>query len=250
MILYFTGTGNSRYIAARIADGTRHSQIRIHDRIKTGDTSPVLSDEDLILVVPTYAWRIPRLVHKWLRETEFPGAKRMWFVMNCGSEIGSAPAYNQKLCREMHLVYMGTAQIRMPENYIAMFDVPQAEEAEQIISCAQAEIDRVIQAVLAGNKLTPPAGRFYDPLLSGPINAVFYTVCVRSGAFTVKSACIGCGKCVQLCPLNNIALRDGRPVWGKTCTHCMACICQCPTEAIEYGKRSQGKPRYYCSMDR
>ena len=44
--------------------------------------------------------------------------------------------------------------------------------------------------------------------------------------------------------MNNITLRGGRPVWGKACTHCMACICYCPAEAIEYGKKSRGKPRY------
>ena len=26
---------------------------------------------------------------------------------------------------------------------------------------------------------------------------------------------------------------------------CMACICYCPKEAIEYGKKSKGKPRYH-----
>ena len=56
--------------------------------------------------------------------------------------------------------------------------------------------------------------------------------------------CIGCGKCEKLCPMNNITLPNGRPVWGDNCTQCMACICYCPTEAIEYGKKSLGKPRY------
>jgi epoxyqueuosine reductase QueG len=45
--------------------------------------------------------------------------------------------------------------------------------------------------------------------------------------------------------LNNIRLENGKPVWGKNCTHCMACICYCPKEAIEYGKKSKGKPRYH-----
>ena len=61
-----------------------------------------------------------------------------------------------------------------------------------------------------------------------------------------KDTCIGCGKCEKACPLNNIKLVDHRPVWGKRCTHCMACICRCPKEAIEYGKHSEGLPRYVC----
>ena len=42
-----------------------------------------------------------------------------------------------------------------------------------------------------------------------------------------------------------ITLQTGKPVWGQDCTHCMACICYCPAEAIEYGKKSLGKPRYH-----
>lgn len=49
----------------------------------------------------------------------------------------------------------------------------------------------------------------------------------------------------KLCPLNNITLQNARPVWGSNCTQCMACICYCPTRAIEYGKKSAGKPRYH-----
>ena len=58
--------------------------------------------------------------------------------------------------------------------------------------------------------------------------------------------CISCGKCDTVCPLANIRLQDGKPVWGDRCTHCMACICRCPKEAIEYGKHSEGLPRYVC----
>ena len=49
------------------------------------------------------------------------GAERIWFVMDCGSEIGNAAKYNRQLAAQKHLRYMGTAQIIMPENYIAMF---------------------------------------------------------------------------------------------------------------------------------
>ena len=68
--------------------------------------------------------------------------------------------------------------------------------------------------------------------------SLMFLCCCRSPALRwhrATDACIGCGKCVELCPLNNIRLENGKPVWGKHCTHCMACICYCPKEAIEYG---------------
>ena len=69
---------------------------------------------------------------------------------------------------------------------------------------------------------------------------------VKATKFCATDACIGCGKCVERCVLNNIRLENGKPKWGEHCTHCMACICGCPTEAIEYGKTSRGKRRYQC----
>ena len=248
MILCYSGTGNSRYIAHRIADALGDRLLSMNDRIKAGDTSPIEVNERLIIVTPTYAWRIPRIVRDWLTKTEFPGAKRAWFVMNCGSEIGNAAKYNRTLCREKQLSYMGTAQIIMPENYIAMFDAPRAEEARQIVDRAESDIDRAATAIAENQAFPPPRDNLYDRFMSGPVNPIFYAFCVKAKAFTVSDACIGCGKCAALCPTNNITIQNGKPVWGGDCTHCMACICYCPAEAIEYGKKSLGKPRYHFEM--
>ena len=116
MVLYFTGTGNSRHIAERIAHALGDELVSLNDRIKAGDTTPLAVNDRLVLVTPTYAWRIPRIVEEHLRQTGLHGAKKIWFVMDCGSEIGNAEKYNRALCREKGVTYMGTAQIVMPEN--------------------------------------------------------------------------------------------------------------------------------------
>ena len=244
MIFYFSGTGNSKYVAQRMAAVLGDTLVNLNDRIKAGDTSPVESGERLIIVTPTYAWRIPRIVRDWLRKTELRSAKRAWFVMTCGSEIGNAAKYNRALCAEKGLAYCGTAQIVMPENYIAMFAAPQAEEARQIVAKAEPDIDRAIAAIREGREFAAPRCNLYDRFMSGAVNQVFYPCFVRADAFTVSDACVGCGQCAKRCPMNNITLQAGKPVWGKHCTHCMACICYCPKAAIEYGKKSVGQPRY------
>ena len=245
MILYFSGTGNSKYVAQRIADALGDALVNLNDRIKSGDTSPVEAGERLIVVTPTYAWRIPRVVRDWLLKTELRGAKQAWFVMTCGGEIGNADRYNRELCAEKAISCMGTAQIVMPENYIAMFGAPQTDEARKIVATAEPDIDRAIAAIQANQPFAPTRNNFYDRFMSGPVNPIFYKFFVKSDAFTVSDACIGCGQCVKRCPMNNVTLKDGKPVWGKDCTHCMACICYCPVSAIEYGKKSIGQPRYH-----
>ena len=245
MVLYYSGTGNSKYIAKCIASALETDCLNLNERIKTGDTSSVQTEENVILVTPTYAWRMPHIVSGWLGKTELVGAKRIWFVMDCGSEIGNAAKYNRQLAAQKQLQYMGTAQIIMPENYIAMFNAPQKEQAKSIVEQAEPALQKVLTQIKAGQEFPPPRENLYDRFMSGPVNPVFYRFFVKADAFRATDACIGCGKCVELCPLNNIHLENGKPLWGKNCTHCMACICYCPKEAIEYGKKSVGQPRYH-----
>ena len=123
MILHFSGTGNSRYIAERIAQATGDVLLDMNKKIRNRDISTVAAVSHLVFVVPTYAWRIPQVVEEWILATEFApsfpkdassGAMRVWFVMTCGDEIGNADAYNEALCRKKHWDHMGTAQIVMP----------------------------------------------------------------------------------------------------------------------------------------
>lgn len=245
MILFFSGTGNSRYIAQRLAVQLDEKLLDMGERIRAGDTSPVQVNGRLVIVTPTYAWRIPRIVRDWLRRTTLVEAKRVWFVMSCGDEIGNADRYNRALCAHKGLLYGGTAQIVMPENYIAMFNAPDEKQARQIVLRAEPSIDVVAAHIAAGEMLPAQRVSVSDRLKSGPVNPTFYAFFVKDRAFVAGEACTGCGQCAHRCVMNNITLQNGRPVWGGDCTHCMACICYCPAEAIEYGGESKGKPRYH-----
>lgn len=243
MVVYFSGTGNSKYVAERIAGSLQEKLICMNERIKSGDTGSVKTRENLVVVVPTYAWRIPRVVSDWIGQTEFVGAKNVWYVMSCGRGIGGADIYNRKLSEKKGLKHMGTAQIIMPENYIAMFNAPDVEKAKKIVAAAGPDIAKAVLAIKHGEKLPSKSG-FGASFESGLVNDIFYVAFVKAKAFYADQTCTGCGKCVKVCPLNNVTMKNKKPVWEKHCTHCMACICYCPAEAIEYGRKSVGKSRY------
>ena len=245
MIVYYTGTGNSRYVAQRFAAALGDDLITANEYIRNDAPADLHSDRPWVFVSPTYGWQIPHIFAAFLRRGRFTGSRKAYFVMTCGSEIGNAAKYNRALCREKGLVYMGTSQIVMPENFIAMFNAPTVEEARRIVAKAEPFIDRAIAAIRAGHMFSPPRKKLYDRIASSAVNPVFYPLFVKANSFTASDVCIGCGKCEKLCPLNNITLQNARPVWGTNCTQCMACICYCPTRAIEYGKKSAGKPRYH-----
>ena len=62
MVLYFTGTGNSRYIAERIAKALDDELFSINDRIKADSREAVDTGSRVVIVAPTYAWRLPVIV--------------------------------------------------------------------------------------------------------------------------------------------------------------------------------------------
>nr|WP_303243592.1 EFR1 family ferrodoxin [uncultured Blautia sp.] len=243
MVVYFSGTGNSKYVAERIASSLQEKLLCMNERIKSGDIGRVKTEKNLVVVAPTYAWRIPRVVSDWIEQTEFVGAKNVWYLMSCGSSIGGADIYNRKLSEKKRLKHMGTAQIIMPENYIAMFNAPDTENAKKIVATADPDIAKAVLAIKHGERIPSKSG-LGASFESGPVNDFFYAAFVRANAFRVDQTCTGCGKCEKSCPLNNITIKNKKPVWGKHCTHCMACICYCPAEAIEYGRKSVGKLRY------
>lgn len=47
-----------------------------------------------------------------------------------------------------------------------------------------------------------------------------------------KDKCVGCGKCVTLCPMKNLKIENKKAVNGKRCTMCYRCISNCPKQSI------------------
>ena len=73
MILYFTGTGNSRHIARLISKEIDDEIISINELIKSGSNNEIRSDKPFVIIAPTYAWRIPMVVEKFIKNTNLSG---------------------------------------------------------------------------------------------------------------------------------------------------------------------------------
>lgn len=251
MIFVFSGTGNSAYVARRLGTALGQEVRSINDALAGRGLSihGIAPSEPLVFVAPTYAWRLPRIVRDWIARTDFGPGHEAYFVLTCGGDVGNAPAHLVLLCKRRGLDYRGCAQIVMPDNYLVMFDVPDEGECRRIVAAAGPAIDEVAARIGRGDDLVPPRPGLVGRLKSGPVNAMFYAVYIRSKLPSATEACVGCGACVKMCPLGNISLDGaGRPAWGARCTHCMACVSGCPHQAVECGKGTRGKRRYRCPV--
>jgi len=246
MILYFSATGNSAYVANRIAQHIGDEAVDLLKRLQEHDHTPMTSDRPWVIVAPTYAWQLPHIVRDWFLLTPLKGSREIYFLLTCGDSIAGAGRHAKALCEKKDMRYMGCAEIVMPENYIALFNAPDTQEAIRLVTAAQPAIDRAAALIAAGAPLSEPSPKLTDGISSGIVNRLFYRFILSPKKFFVTDKCVGCGRCVQVCPMKNIMLVKQKPMWNKKCTHCMACICTCPTAAIEYGKGTAKKVRYTC----
>jgi ferredoxin len=244
MVLYFSGTGNSRYAAKLIGSIAGDKTVSMNERIKRGEKSAFHSARPYVFVVPAHAWRMPAVAEKFIRDSRFEGSREAYFVMTCAGSPGQAARWCEKLCGEKGFLYRGFTSVFMPNNYIIGSSTPGRAEAAACIRASRPRIIAAAEHIRDGKELPAEKHVRTGAFLSGAINPLFRLSISAKGFFTT-AACNGCGRCEELCPTNNIRLAEGRPVWGDRCTDCMACICGCPQEAVEYRRRTQGKPRFF-----
>lgn len=247
MILYFSGTGNSKYAAKKIAEISNDEIISINQRLKENNYSSVKSEKALVFVGPVYAGRLPRVMSDYIKKVNFSGTKKVYFIGTCASTPWATVEYVKKLCKEKSFALMGFNSVVMPQGYIAGGGTQPKEINDKILTEAEPKIIKIAETIR--DKQMLPKEQPGKAMMSKILNPIMYSLMISAKGFSATDKCSSCGKCETLCPLNNVKLVNGKPVWGNTCTHCMACIAGCPTEAIEYGKKTQGKPRYYLDSE-
>lgn len=247
MILYFSATGNSEFLAKSLGDELGDEVVDLFSYIKEGRSGVFESDSPFVLVCPTYSWRVPLFLSKYLLTCDFKGSRDFYVVMDYGDSCGNAYYYIKEDLHKLDLNFKGLYGVKMPENYIMLFDIDSKEVNEKIIEEGSKKVGEI--ASFIRNKEAFPkknvglTGKFQ----SGVINPIFFKFIAKDKKFYATDKCISCGLCEKVCVLNNISYEDGRPVWNGNCTHCSACISKCPVSAIEYGKKTQGKDPYLLS---
>ncbi len=246
MIIYFSATGNTAYIAKELAKRLDDECINLLERIKQNDHSVLHSDKPFIICAPVYVCEMPRFMSAYLKKQIFTGNKNVYFIFTSGGYSGISGQLAKWMVRKKKMNYRGHAEFKMPRNYVANDSYPMLskKETEARILSSHEKIASVVALIKAEKKLTARHIFLFETIITVPFNPIWCKWKLRAKDFYTTEQCISCGKCVNLCPLNNIVLEQGKPVWNDNCTHCMACIGNCPTQAIEYGTITQNKEQY------
>ena len=80
MVLYFTGTGNSKFVAVALAEALQDSVLSLNSVMQRGESLSVYSEKPYVIVAPIHAWRYPQAVEQMLQEGDFQGCKDVYCV--------------------------------------------------------------------------------------------------------------------------------------------------------------------------
>jgi ferredoxin len=246
MIMYFSGTGNSRFVAASLARLLDDKVVDLKRLMHDGDTRPLSSEKAFVLCMPVYVDGMPLAIYRHLRATPLQGNRKAYAVVTMGSYAGIAGRQAEELFSSKQMEFKGCAEVVMPRNYLVGF-APD-EKPESIEEKIKAAPDRIAQIAGVITREAPYEGRHTSEVeyrLVLPFIYLWDKVAFPTRKFVANDACTSCGMCERTCPMRAIRMEDGVPMWVKRhCMHCMACIQNCPARAIGYGKALQRKQRY------
>ena len=285
MIFYFSGTGNTKWAASKLAAATREDLISIAPYMRADDSSHNLAEpfilkenERLGFVFPVHGWRVPKLVREFickmkiLREPSDTTAENKakaedslknrpfaYCVCTAGDSIGlTIENLNEVISQNPSLQALGITEVSssysliMPESYIGLpfMDVdPKEREIRKKENAAQ-ELAVVSEEIFDRKEgisrlVKGPIPWFFTKVVGG----FFENVLITDKRFHVeKVRCVKCGICANVCPVGDIKGGHGEyPVWlhHKDCLTCFTCYHHCPHHAIEFGKQTQKKGQYY-----
>ena len=170
-----------------------------------------------------------------------PGTDLFVVVTMGGFGQGSVKAMEELLAaKELPLRY-GTG-VRMPANYVLKYDPATfGAKSESRVHAKLNKVDNKIRRIADDIK----NGKRQVKKNSITAKTLYTDIASLDAGFAVTGKCTGCGLCEKICPVDNIKLTGGTPVWQHHCEHCVACISWCPTAAIENGQVTEKRTRYH-----
>jgi len=252
MIFYFSGTDNSLWVTHTISADFNDSEIVEIGSVvvrNSGFEFNIKEGERIGFIFPVHSWGIPWIVRKFIKALKLKNYNNnlIYCILTCGDDCGFTNKMFQKLMSRKGWICRHIYSVQMPNTYVVFpgFDTDPLELEQKKKTEAVHTIQKITSAIKNDNPINCYLQKGHSFLKSRIIYPLFCQFMMSSKPFHTTDKCISCGLCEKKCPTHNIHLENGHPVWGNYCTQCLSCLHHCPKEAIEYGKLSVGKGRYY-----
>lgn len=236
-IFYFTGTGNSLYIAKRLGGELISIPQAIEKRYAA------YSDDVIGIVCPIYCHMPPVMVQDFLQKVSFQ-ADYIFVIFTYGNRKCDAFEWMDSFMRNNSISCDYISAVKMVDNYLPSFDMKEQmgmdkhveEQIEQIVT-------NVINRRTGYEKTTSEEKMHHKKIMkmAEEIPELF-----DGSLIHITDACTDCGRCAMVCPNGMYEYVDGK-MFRKSgsCDYCQACAQCCPSRAIMPGKTDENPDARY-----
>lgn len=251
-IFYFSGTGNSLYIARELQKEIPESYLV--PIISASKLNNIESDGDNVgIVFPIHAFTVPIPVKNFLKRVNLDSASYVFAIATRGGSPCNIFSDINKILKEKNKSLDSHFFIDMPNNFTHIAETPTQNDIERLNNEALKKLDLIKNIIVNGDKYKDKdlnksllKEKVLFPALSALLRKTNYLNMDRN--FYADSSCSGCGLCSKVCAVKKIEIKNSKPQWKNDikCMFCFACFNYCPTKAIQIRKtKSCNKGRYH-----
>lgn len=254
MILYYSCTGNTKWVAQELAKATNERLVSIAELMHNNQPIYLSKNETLGLCFPVHAWRPPIKIRKFIQQLVIDNSQQYYCYALCtaGDTTGESLDIIESDLLKRGITLHATFSLVMPESYVGLpfMDVDTLEREREKKMKAKEQLGLFIESINKREKKKQDLYRGKWPLINSRIlGSLFLKFLVSDRPFHItKHKCVQCGICAQVCPTNNIRCgQEEIPQWlhSGDCLTSFSCYHHCPQHAIEFGRQTQKKGQYW-----
>lgn len=244
IVLYFSGTGNSKFIARQFA---KKMDAECHSIEEKTDFKKLFDMADTVAVVyPVYGSCVPRIMREFvdLYMDEFKEKKLIIFCTQMVFSGDGARAFARLIpnCEE-HILY--AEHCKMPNNIcnFPLFPMTKKELTGKPEKAVK-RLDRVCNNIRKG-VIKKRGWNIFSTFLGKTQNVAYPKIEEKARhSFHADDTCIKCGLCVRICPMDNLEIVNGQVIQKDNCTICYRCVNACPKQAATVYLKAKPKRQY------
>lgn len=232
--LYFTGTGNTKYCIEKLISLIDVSAEVL--AIENPNVTTTIKQNDVIFIgYPIQFSNIPCIVRDFIiKNADVWEHKKILCIATMGAFSGDGAGCAARLLKKYGATILGGVHIRMPDSVCDSKLLKKTiDENCSIIGRANEKIEHIASQIIKG--VYPQEGITLIAHLVGLFGQRlwFYNRTKDySKKLKINNKCIGCGKCISVCPMNNLYIKSNKAVSNNHCTMCYRCISLCLQKAI------------------
>jgi len=255
LTLYFSATGNSKFIAELFSRSMEAKCLSIEEDVNF--TDEIKAHDTIAFCYPIYASRVPRIMREFVAKYmgELTGKKVIIFATQVLFSGDGARVFTDMFWEStIDVIY--AEHFRMPNNVgnVPLLVKPSKKKIQRYIRKAEAKMIKVCDNIKSGVVVRRGFSRFSR--LIGKIQGIpwqgdskedtnnrskpgfgivkrKFSVEKRAEKdVRIRKTCTACGICIKICPMKNLEYAGDKIKQKQNCTLCYRCVNQCPKKAI------------------